>query len=70
MNRAWEALVARSVKLTTRRLADRITGSDIREYNRIRLKWEDACKRSFGPLPATPQIAPRQISRDPDSAAA
>ncbi len=67
VNRAWELLVATSVELATRRLEDRIGERDVAEFNRIRTEWEDACKASFGPLPATPDLpTPRHTRLDFD----
>ena len=57
VNRAWEILVAKSVDVASRRLSSRAREQDIREYNRLRADWEDACKRSFGPLPLPPEEA-------------
>ena len=65
VNRRWETLVRKSVELASHRLSNEIRESDIREYNRLRTEWEDACKQSFGPLPATPEeIVPRQGPRE------
>ncbi len=65
VNQGWETLVRKSVAFASRRLSNRIAESDVREYNRLRTEWEDACKRSFGPLPPTPEdVVPRQHSRD------
>jgi len=57
VNEGWELLVRKSVDLATRRLSNRLRESDIFAYNRLRTEWEDACKRSFGPLPAPPEGA-------------
>jgi len=65
VNQAWEILVARSLELAARRLSHRIREADIWEYNQLRTEWEDACKRSFGPLPPTPSLVlRRQDPRD------
>jgi hypothetical protein len=66
VNRGWETLVKRSVELASRRLPCQIAESDICEYNRLRTEWEDACKRSFGPLLGPPEVvAPREGLGDP-----
>jgi hypothetical protein len=68
VNQGWEMLVRKSVEFASYRLSNRITESDIREYNRLRTKWEDDCKRSFGPLPPTPEdIVLRHGPRDSTS---
>ena len=68
VNRAWETLVSKSVELAIRRLAGAFSEPDIWEYNHVRTEWEDACKRSFGPLPATPgALTPRHTPHDFDS---
>ena len=66
VNRAWLALVSKSVELAARRLTTGIQELEIREYNRIRNEWEDAAKRSFGPLPATPSLTPRREPSEGD----
>jgi hypothetical protein len=66
VNRLWEALVAKSAELAAKRLAIGISELEVREYNRVRNDWEDAAKRSFGPLPATPALSPRTAPRDLD----
>jgi len=55
VNQRWEILVRKSVELASHRLSDGITELDIRDYNRLWADWEDDCKRSFGPLPPTPE---------------
>jgi len=60
VNQAWEVLVAKSVELAERRLSHGIRESEVWEYNQLRTEWEDACKRSFGPLPATPPLVLRR----------
>ena len=55
----WVKLVATTIVLARKRLAGTITPEDIQEYNEIHRAWEDAAKRSFGPLPETAEIAPR-----------
>ena len=65
VNQKWETLVRKSVEFASHRLSNQITESQIREYNRLRIEWEDACKRSFGPLPPTPEdVVLRQAPRD------
>ena len=58
----------RSVELASQRLPREISESDIREYNRLRTDWEDACKGSFGPLQAEDAL-PRQEPTDSGRAA-
>ena len=65
VNKLWENLVRKSVEFALHRRVGRISEVEIREYNRLRTEWEDACKRSFGPLPALPdELGPRQDSPD------
>jgi len=65
VNQKWETLVARSVELAWRRFSNRISESEIRQYNQLRTDWEDACKRSFGPLPPAPgPFMPRHDPHD------
>lgn len=65
VNRLWEDLVRKSVEFASLRMVGRIGATEIREYNRLRTEWEDACKRSFGPLPALPEeFTPRPDSQD------
>jgi hypothetical protein len=65
VNQGWETLVRKSLEFASHRLSNRITELEIREYNRLRTEWEDDCKRSFGPLPPTPEdVVLRQAPRD------
>ena len=65
VNQGWEILVGKSVEFASHRLSNRITELEIREYNRLRIEWEDHCKRSFGPLPPTPEdVVLRHDPRD------
>lgn len=65
VNQLWERLVAKSVEMASLRLSHRIRESDIREYGRLWTEWQDACKRSFGPLTAPLEHGmPRQELRE------
>lgn len=63
VNDAWQALLARTLELAQQRLAGKLSSSDIQEYNALHRIWEDAAKRSFGPLPETPDLVPRLNAR-------
>ena len=66
VNEAWKTLVSKSVELAARRLTTGIGEAEILEYNRLRQEWEDAAKRSFGPLPESPGVlSPRRMPRIP-----
>jgi hypothetical protein len=68
VNQGWVELVATSVELARRRLSSEIEESDIYDYNQLRTDWEDACKRSFGPLPDTPEeLVLRHNQRESES---
>ena len=70
VNQAWERLVRKSLALAARRLMLRIEEAEIRDYNRIRAEWDDACKRSFGPFTMKPEESPRAGPRDAASGGA
>ena len=61
----WCDLVRLSVELANRRASrGQLDASEIRDYNTVRQRWEDAAKRSFGPLPPTTEIPiPRRTPR-------
>lgn len=63
VNREWERLIHKSMELATRRLANELDSRDIRAFNLLRSRWQDACKRSFGPLPATRTRMPLDLDR-------
>ncbi len=53
VNAAWVRLIAKTVELARKRRAGTITPDEVQEYNEVYRAWEDAAKRSFGPLPDT-----------------
>src|SRR5437667_9364689 len=59
VNDAWVMLVAITTRLARKRRAGTIAPEDIGEYNEIHRAWEDAAKRSFGPLPEPVELVPR-----------
>jgi len=52
----WVHLVETTVELAKKRLASCITDADVQTYNAVRHAWEDAAKRSFGPLREIPGL--------------
>ena len=64
VNAVWVKFVMRSLDLASRRLTVPIRESEIRSFIELRTEWEDACKRSFGPLPSTPVELPRRPDHD------
>jgi hypothetical protein len=64
---AWVHLVETTVELAKKRLAGCISYSDVQTYNAVRHAWEDAAKRSFGPLQEIPGLChPRRGSGQAD----
>jgi hypothetical protein len=73
VNRLWQKFCGKSVVLARARLNGTISQLDIRMYNLMRHEWEDAAKRSFGPLPkehAVLQSHPRNRSEVAEPSAA
>lgn len=63
VNALWIRLVAKTIDLARKRRTRLIAPWDVRLYNRVHRAWEDAAKRSFGPLPETPEMVPRIARR-------
>jgi hypothetical protein len=63
VNAAWVRLLRRTLLLAKRRGAGTITPRDVEEYNVVLRAWEDAAKRSFGPLPDPEDLTPRRGER-------
>jgi len=59
VNDAWVRLLRRTLALAKRRQTGLITPREVQEYNDVLRAWEDAAKRSFGPLPDAPDLTPR-----------
>jgi len=55
VNTAWVRLIAKTVLLARKRRAGTLTADEIQEYNELYREWEDAAKRSFGPIPEAPK---------------
>ena len=51
VRRAWVRFLERSVECGWKRLAGIITEREVALYVRAHETWENACRRSFGPLP-------------------
>ena len=66
VNTAWVRLIAKTVELARKRQDNNITPIDIQEYNEQYRAWEDAAKRSFGPLPDSPALAGTGAARGGD----
>jgi hypothetical protein len=60
VNAAWTRLIAKTLLLVRRRRARTITPEDVAEYNELHRTWEDAAKRSFGPLPEPVELPTRR----------
>jgi hypothetical protein len=59
VNAAWVRLLDTTVELARKRRAGTITLEDVQQYNDVHRAWEDAAKRSFGPLPEPAELIPR-----------
>lgn len=64
VNARWVRLIARTVELARKRRDETIAPVEIEEYNELHRAWEDAAKRSFGPLPETAEVTPRRDRAD------
>jgi len=53
VNQRWQDLIETTVTLAKKRFTGAISEQDIQAYNEVRRQWDDAAKRSFGPLPET-----------------
>lgn len=56
---AWIKFLQKSVLLARRRNAGPLSHTDLNSFHRIRRDFEDAAKRSFGPLPKSEAVGPR-----------
>lgn len=56
---AWVKFVQKSLVLARRRRGGALSELELESYHRIRCEFEDAAKRSFGPLPASEPVVPR-----------
>jgi hypothetical protein len=59
VNAAWARLLSMTIALAKKRRAGTITALDVQYYNDLHRAWEDAARRSFGPLPEPPDLTPR-----------
>jgi len=61
---AWKKFLQKSVVLARQRASGPLSSAELESFHRIRADFEDAAKRSFGPLPKSePVVLPAPVSQ-------